>query len=398
MAREWRPCKDRPDDTATVELHIRMPDRYVVASNGLLEAVDDHGDGTATHHWRTQYLLPTYLVALTATNFVLIEDSYSLIEGGTLPLDYYTWPTSEERARIDVANIPSMMRAYELEYAPYPFAAEKYGHMEAPIWGAMEHTTMTTYGTWLYSGDNSGDFVAAHELSHHWWGNTVTCGTWKDIWLNEGFATYSEAIWAETIGGYQSYLDYMSAIAAPSFPGPVYDPDHTFNNTVYEKGAWILHMLRGILGRDELIEVLRVWYAAYEHQSPVTADFVALVEDQTGQEMDWFFDPWLYEPGRPSYRYALRLGALTGERTLVDFEIEQVQGGVNPYTMPITLRLTMDDASTRDVVVFNAATHEHLETEVDGIVVAAEPDPDHYILAGFAPMTWKGLTELPAAD
>jgi aminopeptidase N len=393
-ARDWWPCKDRPDDKSTVDVLITMDDRFTVASNGLIEAITENPDGTKTHHWHCRYLLPAYLVAFTATNFVVLEDQYELLEGGTLPLYYYTWPESESRVARDIVGIPDMLHIFETEYFPYPFAEEKYGHMEAPIPGAMEHTTMTTYGTWLYSGDRRNDPVAAHELSHHWWGDYVTCGTWDDIWLNEGFATYSEAIWAEGLWGYDAYLEYMLALAEPSFPGPIYDPNGTFNSTVYQKGAWILHMLRGIVGREELLQIMRRWGTDYGDQSPVTADFVALCEEEVGHSMAWFFDPWLYHAGRPVYRYGIRIGHDGDSRSRIDFEISQIQGGVNPYVMPITLRIELADGGFQDEIVWNTQSHQHLQVEIDGRAVAVVPDPEHYILADFNPSQWTGIEEM----
>ena len=374
-----------------MDVLITMDDRYTVASNGLLEDITPNADGTFTHHWRTRYLLPPYLVAFTATNFVILEDQYDLVEGGTLPLYYYTWPESENRAARDVAGVPDMLRIFETDYFPYPFAAEKYGHMETPIPGAMEHTTMTSYGTWLYSGDRRNDPVVAHELSHHWWGDDVTCGTWDDIWLNEGFATYSEAIWAEGMWGYDAYLDYMLALAEPSFPGPIYAPNGTFNSTVYQKGAWILHMLRGILGREELLQILRHWGTEYGDQSPVTADFIALVEDDVEHSMGWFFNPWLYYEGRPSYRYGVRIGHDGDTRSKIDLEISQTQNGVSLYVMPITVRVEMANGDRQDVVVWNTQPHQRLEIEVEGRAVAVTPDPEHYILADFQLAQWTGI-------
>jgi len=390
-SRKWWPCKDRPDDKATVEVVITLPDNYVVASNGLLQSIVDNGDGSATTTWATDYLLPPYLVAITATDFLLFEDSYDLIEGGELPLTYYTYPESEAAAREDVSGVPDMLGVFENDWLPYPFAAEKYGQMEYPWGGAMEHTTLTSYGTALYTGDHYYDWIVAHELAHQWWGDMVTCGTWDDIWLNEGFATYGEAIWTEGIYGEQAYLSYMQAIKEPWFPGPIYDPYYLFNNTVYDKGAWVLHMLRGIVGRDTLMAILQTWGTRYAHQAALTSQFTDVASEVAGQDLDWFFDPWLYESGRVEYEYARQLTDLDGDSTLVELALAQVQPGHSPYRMPITLRLERAQGTDLDTLIINDAPSQSYSFRVAGHVIDIDPDPEGYILALFRDVPWTGI-------
>ena len=386
-ARAWWPCKDRPDDKATADISITMDTLFTVGSNGLLQSIIDNGDGSATHSWSIGYQIPSYLVAITATDFVLIEDSYELLAGGTLPLTYYTWPETVAEATEDVTVIPGMLAIFEAEWGDYPYAQEKYGHAEFPWGGAMEHATLTSYGSGLYTGTHYFDWIVAHELAHQWWGDLVTCGTWADIWLNEGFATWGEAIWVEGLQGESAYLDYMQATARPSFAGSIYAPDYTFNSTVYDKGAWVLHMLRGIVGRETTVEILRSWGETYAHDSAVTAQFTELSATVAGENLDWFFDPWLYEPGRPSYDYIVDLTALPGDSTRVELEIRQTQNGVNPYRMPITLRLDRSGSPDLFTTVVDSATVQQFLFDVDGTVTALEPDPDGYILANFRKIT-----------
>ena len=390
-SRTWWPCKDRPDDKATVDINITMANEYVVASNGTLQGIEDNGDGTSTTSWSTGYLLPPYLVAITATDFMLFEDSYELREGGTLPLTFYTYPEHEAVAREDVSGLPDMLAIFEQDWLPYPFAEEKYGHMEYPWGGAMEHSTLTSYGSGLYRGDHYFDWIVAHELAHQWWGDMVTCGTWDDIWLNEGFATYGEALWTEGLFGEQAYLDYMMTLWSSSFPGPIYSPSELFNSTVYDKGAWILHMLRGIVGRETLMEIMRTWGTDYAHMSPVTADWIATASDVAGQDLNWFFAPWLYEAGRPRYEYALRLEPLPGDSTLVELEVTQTQNGHMPYRMPITLRLETNGGGSIDTVIMNETETAAYSLRIAGEIVDLEPDPENYILANFREVPWTGI-------
>ncbi|MAE70379.1 MAG: hypothetical protein CME06_07925 [Gemmatimonadetes bacterium] len=382
-ARAWWPCKDRPDDKATADISVTMDTLFTVGSNGLLQSVVDNENGTATHNWSIGYPIPPYLVAITATDFVLIEDSYELLSGGTLPLAYYTWPETVTEATEDVSAIPGMLAIFETEWGDYPYAEEKYGQIEFPWGGAMEHATLTSYGSGLYTGTHYYDWIAAHELAHQWWGDLVTCGTWDDIWLNEGFATWGEAIWIEGLLGEAAYLDYMQATARPSFSGPIYAPNYTFNSTVYDKGAWVLHMLRGIVGRERTIEILRTWGETYAHASAVTSQFTELAAAVVGEDLDWFFDPWLYEAGRPRYDYAIDLTALPGDSTRVELVITQTQTGFNPYRMPITLRLDRAGAPDIFTTIVDSSSVQQFLFDVSGTVTDVEPDPDGYVLAGF---------------
>lgn len=390
-SRDWWPCKDRPDDKAPVDISITMDADYVVASNGLLSGITDNGDGTATTNWATSYPLATYLVAITATDYVLFENSYELHAGGTLPLTFYTYPENEADAREDVTSLPGMLDIFETDWLPYPFATEKYGHMEYPWGGAMEHSTLTSYGTDLYTGDHYFDWIMAHELAHQWWGDMVTCGTWADIWLNEGFATYGEAIWTEGMDGYDSYLYYMQTLKSSSFSGPIYDPYYTFSSTVYDKGAWVLHMLRGIVGRETLMEILQTWGTRYSQQSAVTADFVATASEVAGEDLSWFFDPWLYETGRPRYEYSTNLIPEPGDSTTIEMELEQVQTGYSPYRMPITFRLVTNTGSYVDTTVVNETAFERYTFHAPGTVIGVDPDPEGYILATFRKVPWVGI-------
>jgi aminopeptidase N len=394
-SRNWWPCKDRPDDKATVDLSITMDSDYVVASNGLLNAIDDNGDGTATTTWETSYPLATYLVAITATDYVLFENSYSLHGGGDLPLTFYTYPENEIDAREDVTSMPEMLDIYETNWLPYPFATEKYGHMEYPWGGAMEHSTLTSYGSGLYTGDHYFDWIIAHELAHQWWGDMVTCGTWADIWLNEGFATYGEAIWTEGKDGYDAYLFYMQTLKSSSFAGPIYDPYYTFNSTVYDKGAWVLHMLRGIVGRETLMSILQTWGTRYANESAITDDFVAVASEIAGEDLGWFFTPWLYEAGRPLYEYSYDLVPDSGaeEGTTILLELEQVQAGYSPYRMPLTFRFPTSSGGYTDTTVVNATEQESYVFHAPGFVIGVEPDPEGYVLARFRRVPWVGISD-----
>jgi aminopeptidase N len=192
----WWPSKDFPDDKATMNMRLRVPTGMKGISNGLLFDTVQNGDGTTTFNWSTNYPISTYLVSLAVGTYVYWEDSYTSLDGTKkMPVVYYAFPKDSSKAKIDWKSTPEMIKLYSGIFGEYPFIDEKYGNAEFG-WtsGAMEHQTITSYGYLLITGDNRFEFVNAHELSHHWFGDAVTTKDWKNIWLNEGFASYCEAL------------------------------------------------------------------------------------------------------------------------------------------------------------------------------------------------------------
>jgi aminopeptidase N len=190
-------------------------------------------------------------------------------------------------------------------FGPYPF--DKYG-MTAIVpfgYGGMEHQTITTLNRFLKTDEN----VVVHELAHQWWGDLVTCGTWKDVWLNESFATYAEALWAEQKGGREALRHYMRSALEHfyygSWQGGPYDPEgqgfNLFDDVVYSKGAWVLHTLRGVIGDSLFFRSLDRYRGLYAGKTATTEDLRAVVDTVTGRSMGWFFDQWVYGHGWPTY-------------------------------------------------------------------------------------------------
>ncbi|MBM4117248.1 M1 family metallopeptidase [bacterium] len=206
----WWPCIDRlshkPDSLA---LAITVPDTMVVAANGRLEGVDDNGDGTRTYRWRERYPIATYLVAMTVAPFhspggdgLPWQDSYDLGGGESLPLTWFIRPHHVDEAVNNLEQIHDMLDAFRERFGEYPFTAEKYGIAEYSFAGGMEHQTLSSIGTTVVAALDSAHFVQPHELAHQWFGDWVGPATWEDIWLNEGFATYGEALYYEHLGRY----------------------------------------------------------------------------------------------------------------------------------------------------------------------------------------------------
>ncbi|MGH2574403.1 MAG: M1 family aminopeptidase, partial [Ignavibacteria bacterium] len=295
---------------------------------------------------------------------------------------------------IDWRETPEMIRLYAKTFGEYPFINEKYG-MAQFGWtsGAMEHQTLTSMGYLLITGDGKYEHVVAHELSHHWFGDAVTLADWDNIWLNEGFATYSEALWEEYKRGKQAYFDYMKQYDYGYFRGTVYAPegfvsDFTIYATIYQKGGWVLHMLRGMLGDDVFFKAIREYYERYKYKNATTQNFVAVVEEVSGQTLDWFFDQGVYKgTGRPKYEYSWKFedfqdqpnsGAFT-----VRLQLKQVQTDWDVYKMPIQVTVVTENGE-KDFTVFNDTKEQTFLLTVDSKPKEVKIDKDGWILKKIA--------------
>ncbi len=381
-SRTWWPCKDRPDEKFTAELAFIVPDTMIAVSNGLLTETVPYIGGRMLYRWQHGYPIPAYLVSLTATNFASFEDVFVSTTGETMPLTYYAYPEDLEIAQDQWGFTPQAISVLEELFGPYPFLNEKYGMAEYPWSGAMEHQTLSSMGEYFFDLPERSDWVVVHELAHQWWGDWVTCGTWRDIWLNEGFATYCEALWAEALGGPDSLHAVMATKKADAFAGPVYDPNFIFNGTVYRKGAWVLHMLRHVMGDDAFFAALREYGQQHAYGNAVTADLQAVLETHYGASLEWFFDPWVYGEGRPTYGAKWNpLATSASGDTWTRITIWQETSGPQYFTMPIDAVLYLSNGETFECVLWDSLPEQqflvHTPTPVDSVQL----DPEHWILA-----------------
>jgi aminopeptidase N len=382
FARNWWPCKESPTDKATADVRFTAPANMIAASNGLLSEVIDHG-ATKTWHWRTDYPIATYLISGAISNYAAFSTTYAPLAGGSMPVDFYVYPEHESIALAEWGITVDQIETFRGFFGEYPFVAEKYGMAEFPFGGAMEHQTLTSLGDCCIESD----LTMAHELAHQWWGDMVTCATWGDIWLNEGFATWSEALWYEELHPGNGYRDYMNWLDLGGFNGPIYrydlsDPWEIFDGIVYYKGAWVVHMLRGVLGESAFWNGLTAYRAAYEGASATTEDLESVFEASSGQEIGWFFDEWIYGANQPNYRYSWQADTPdVGQLTLT---IVQVQDDAPPFTMPIDIDV-QTTSGTQRFRVMNTEGVQSFVLDVTGTPTGVVFDPENWILDWHAP-------------
>ena len=226
--------------------------------------------------------MSTYLASVTAATYTQLDDWFYSSTGDTMPITHYVYPSLVSKARVDLDIAAPSLAFFSDAFGPYPFVSEKYGVALCPLGGGMEHQTLTSYGSMLITGDHSYDWIYVHELAHMWFGDLITCKSWEHIWLNESFASYAEALWFEHLEGAATLKSYMESEDRPRYwDGPILrDPDNTildyyFDLVVYDKGSWVLHMLRRVIGDEAFFEILRDFCAdpRYRYSAAVTADF-----------------------------------------------------------------------------------------------------------------------------
>ncbi len=320
----WWPVKDHVSDKPdSMAIRVRVPSDLFVATNGSLKGIEDNGDGTRTFDWFLSTPISAYNVALNIAPYVAIEREYTSVTGETFPVVFYVLPENQERGQAFMDEIIQHLRFYEELLGPYPFRAHKYGVVQTPHLG-MEHQTIIAYGAGFNNGAMTGgldwgfDALHHHELAHEWWGNLVTNSDWRDMWLHEGFGTYMQALYAERIGGpdlYRAYLRrerQMISNRTPVAPretrtaGEIY---FASGSDIYSKGALFLHTLRWLVGDDDFFEALR--RMAYPDPAlervtdgsqvrfATTDDFLDIVEQVSGTELDWLFEVYLRQPALP---------------------------------------------------------------------------------------------------
>lgn len=393
-ARDWWPCQDHPADKAdSVDVIVTVPTGLTVASNGTLRSRTDNGDGTSTFFWAERYPITTYLVSLAITNYRTYSEYYHYSDVDSMEVQYYVYPESYHQATEDFSVTVPMIACYADLFGEYPFVKEKYGMAQFPWSGAMEHQTCTSYGTWLIRGDHSYDAVVAHELAHQWFGDLITMTRWSHIWLNEGFASYAEALWAEHLGGKTKYHDYMQSFDPGTFPTSVFVYDSTnaaalFSKTVYDKGALVLHMLRHVMGDQAFFTALRTYVISFAFGNATTEQFRDICESAYGADLDWFFQQWVYGRYRPAYEYSWQDTLIAGHHHLT-LRIDQVQQNIGPFKMPLDIRVSTQAGDTTFVVWCESASHR-FNFDLEHTVTDVTIDPDHWVL--------KKITQIPFDD
>lgn len=388
-ARDWWPCKqDLNDKIESFDMYITCPNTYIGVSNGLLQS-SVTSVGFTTRHFKHNYPIPAYLISLNVTNYTTynIQAGLGTVESPFFPINNYLYPesnTASNRSSID--NTVPIMNVFEQKFGPYPYRNEQYGHVQFGWGGGMEHTTMSSMGAW-----NSRSLIA-HELGHQWFGNKVTCGTWKDIWLNEGLTEYSAGIVVEELDGDAAFVAWKSGKInniTSQTSGAVYltddeatDVNRIFSSRLsYNKGSMVTHMLRWVMGDAIFFQALQNYLNApnLAFGYAVTTDLKSQLETVHGSSLTEFFNDWIYGQGYPTYTVnAQNWGAGQAKITVSQ---TQSNASVSFFEMPLEIRLTSAGGLTHDVVVNHTSNAQEFIVPVPFVVTGVTFDPNKHIIS-----------------
>jgi aminopeptidase N len=383
-AKDWWPCKDHPSDKAdSADIIVTCDTAFRVGSNGKLLSVVNNGNGTWTHHWQERYHISSYLISVALTNYTQFSNWFKYTPTDSMEILNYVLPEHLASAQANLPKTAGMLSIYSDLFGLYPFINEKYGHSEFGWGGAMEHQTMTSTGTF-------SEYTIAHELSHQWFGDMITCRNWPDIWLNEGFATYCEALYGERKYGSSAYWNQVNgdmssakgatgtiSIVDTSNVGRLFD-----GSLVYSKGGTVLHMLRHVLGDSVFFRVMHEYanHPSLKYGTASTPDFQSVCETVSGKNLNYFFSEWIYGERYPRYGFGWSAQTSLNGYT-VTISVSQNTGTTNPtfFTMPIDLKVVGSGWDTT-VTIFNNLQTQNFTFDVSHNPTSVLLDPDGWIL------------------
>ncbi|WP_144282181.1 M1 family metallopeptidase [Chryseobacterium echinoideorum] len=383
-AQDWFPTKQSLNDKIEkFDIKVTTPSQYSVAANGRLVSESILGNGQKLTFWRTQYPTAAYLIALSITDFIKMND---VIGNPPFPFVNYIFPStfSNTTSMNNIEWTKTLMNTFETYLGAYPFRNEKYGHMQFQAGGGMEHQTMSSMGSW-------GRSLIAHELAHQWFGDKVTCGAWNDIWLNEGFATFGEHLANEkllmTNAQFMNYLLSEKNYITSSTGGSVYVADANLTNInaifssrlSYSKGGYVVRMIKWILGDTVFYQAIKDYHArpnlAYSYVS--TPDLNTSLLQSTGKNFTEFFNDWIYGQGYPIYD--IRWKQVGNQLT---FKASQTQShsSVSFFEMPLPIKVNGTAGQVAYFILNNTSNNQYFTENIGFPVASVQFNYEYQIL------------------
>jgi aminopeptidase N len=381
-ALDWWPSKQDLNDKAdSLDVLVTVPAGQRVASNGLLVAETDLGDGTVQHHWQHRHPINYYLVAFAVTNYSTFSLSAPL-ENSTVEVLNYVFPENLGDAQAGTPDVIAQMQLYSQLFGEYPFADEKYGHAQFGWGGGMEHQTMSFMGNFDYE-------LIAHELAHQWFGDMVTCASWEDLWLNEGFATYLSGLCYEHLAP-QYWLPFKRAwrnliISQPGGSVVVTDTLSTSrlfsSRLTYAKGAYLVHMLRWVCGDEAFYQGITNYLndPAIRNGSAYTTQLVDHLEVTSGLDLATFMENWYMGQGYPTY--VLSWAPAGGNTLTIQLDQTTSHPSVGFYAMPVPIHIK-NSAQDTTVVLDHGFSGQQFTVDLAFAPDSVIFDPDLWILTG----------------
>ncbi|MBX7055081.1 MAG: M1 family metallopeptidase [Pyrinomonadaceae bacterium] len=386
------PCKDHPSDKpATASMHITVPDPLMGVGPGKFAGVRKNADGTSVYSWRMTNPIANYSLVFNAAPYKVIEDKYRTATGETMPIFFYVLPESFEKGPGLIAEQKKYLAFYEKYLGPYPFRSQKVGIVETPHLG-MEHSTAIAYGNQFKYNEDGTDWLLLHEFGHEYWANLVTASDWRDFWIHEGFQSYMDTLYTETLHGKDAYMKAMrnrqrgfknKQPVAPREPKIAYqvymsEPDYlNSDGDIYGKGAYFLHTLRYLIGDTAFFNALR--HMAYpskelerltdgrQERLVNTDDFLTIAETDSGMKLDWLFEIYLRQPKLPKLVTAIQQDCVSNCKMMLRWETPNNM----PFPMPV------------DVVIGGKTQRVEMKDGKGSVAYTGAPpvvDPDGWVL------------------
>jgi len=381
--RHWWPSKDIPEDKATIDLHITAEKPYFVVSNGKLLSIEDLGPTKQRFHYSETYPVVTYLVSICCTDYQYVSGVYTASDGvTTMPIGHYVYPENYEAEKNGLIGTLEAMICFADLFGEYPFLTEKYVTATHNSGAGMEHQTCTSMPEGNLSPDGRHR-RNIHELSHQWFADCVTMDHYDHLWLNEGWGTYCEALYQEYYNGKTAYHNYVngwnSTGVSNTQPLVSTSADSFSGSVVYRKGAWVVHMLRRVVGDENFFIATRNYYEKYKYGTVLTGDLQAEFEAVHGSSLEYFFQEWAYGIGRPTYQVSWSVEK-TKSSNIVHLSLNQTQSS-QTFTMPLDVRIRDFNGNTETYVVFNNQKTQVIEIDTGSFEPnSLELDPDIWVL------------------
>jgi aminopeptidase N len=309
LGKAWFPCIDDFQDRAFYEIFVTVENPKVAVCGGTLMDVIDNGDDTKTFHWKFHADIPTYLASVTVGEYVNVPSVFTSMTGDDIPIDIYVRPFDTAKVAGSFQTLIPVLEAFEDYFGPYQW--ERVGYTSTAL-GAMEHSTNISYPHQCITGSLTYEWLMAHEVSHQYFGNMVTCATDDDMWLNEGWAVFCESLYREALYGDEAYhadmfarhrdVLYTAHVVDGSYLALYGIPtQYTYGKTVYQKGALIVHTLRHYMGDELFFPAVRAYLDEYKFNYADSWDLRDILSDHSGVDLTDFFNTWVFTPGFPEF-------------------------------------------------------------------------------------------------
>jgi len=352
-ARHWLPTHDHPSDKATVEWVVTAPARYRVVGTGSLVERRAMGDRLARTHWKSSVPVSTKVMVMGAARFAIRETGTV----GATPIEAWVYPQDSLAGFRDFARAEEAVRFFEERVGPFPYA--KLANVQSKTrYGGMENASNIFYAERAVRGDGRNESLIVHEVAHQWFGDSVTESDWRHLWLSEGFATYFTHLFNEEHYGSERLREGMrrdrrtvvrflrERPRLALVPAEAHDPNELLNDNSYQKGGWILHMLRRTLGDDVFWRGIRDYYTEFRDGTATTGDFQQVMERTSGEDLEWFFRQWAFQAGHPVLKVEWEHDPSSGT---LDLQVRQVQDTGTLFRFPLDIGVSLPDGSEKAV-------------------------------------------------